>query len=159
MADFSKAAYDLQTWEKSTIAGLRINDPSPLADQAYGELITEQKWAPVNLNPTLPSSERNYMEAASVAPMADAATLINRMDNGYYTNGNAAALVARSKDALVISFRGTNDNASQWTPTENQNDRTNDFHPDADQWGASKWNPYISAQNMIDHMNDKVSIS
>ncbi|MCB1358112.1 MAG: hypothetical protein KDK53_17030 [Maritimibacter sp.] len=34
------------------------------------------------------------------------------LDDGIYTNLNAAALVARTDDALFLSFRGTNDNTS-----------------------------------------------
>lgn len=33
------------------------------------------------------------------------------IENGIYTNQNAAALVGRSEDALFIAFRGTNDNS------------------------------------------------
>ena len=31
------------------------------------------------------------------------------LENGVYTDGNAAALIGRSADALFVSFRGTND--------------------------------------------------
>ena len=38
------------------------------------------------------------------------------LDNGIYTNQNAAALVGRSDDALFIAFRGTNDAAATVIP-------------------------------------------
>lgn len=132
MADFSKAAYDLQSWENTV-----INDVSPNASSAKSEIIS-QGWIPLSLNPTF---------ATDTSPVANQ-TVSNKMSGGYYTNGNAAAFVARSADAVVISFRGTNDNASQYSPNENPNDPTNAIFPDLFDWGGPDDN---SDRSMTDH--------
>lgn len=134
MADFSKAAYALQSWETATAVGRAINDVSPGADAAYNSLI-KQGWVPLDVAPTIPKT--------SLA-------VNNQMAGGYYTCGNAAALVMRCGDAVVISFRGTNDNAPQYSPNENKYDKQNIYHPDADQWGALQDG---SSQSMTDHYN------
>ena len=147
MADFSKAAYDLQPWETASLGGRIINDKSPLADKALDAVLAEG-WELLTLNPTLDPTSL----AAPSDPVYSAAglTVTNRMDNGYYTKGNAAALVARSTDSLVIAFRGANDNAPQYTPTANPNDPTNNIHPDADDWGT----PFDGASgDMRNHYN------
>ena len=53
--------------------------------------------------------------------------------SGIYTNQNAAAFAARSKDALFISFRGTNDNTGEEGPP---NPFTNT--PDESHWVGKK---------------------
>lgn len=116
LADFSKAAYAVQNWENPV-----LNDPNPIAQTAYSELI-QQGWNTVDLNP--------YLTATT--PL-EGGTLTNKMSGGFYTNGNAAALVARSQDALVLSFRGTND-AAEKTPNPNPDDPNDSYHPDKDQW-------------------------
>ena len=155
MADFSKAAYDLQPWELSTTAGRAINDPSPLADQALAAVLL-QGWAPLNLNPILPTLQ-NSSELFVIKDDVDGvykpidnvmASVVNRMDSGFFTNGNAAALVMRSDDALVISFRGTNDNKAPF-PTGNPRDASNSIHLDADQWG--KPNDFSTSADMMVH--------
>ncbi len=141
MADFSKAAYSLQSWENN-----QINDISPYADSARNEIINVQKWQPLlDLNPILaPTTTITGLD--SIHPWSVFTS--NKMSDGYYTNGNAAALVARSSDALVISFRGTNDNADQFSPNNNINDSNNYIHPDKDQWGSSS-----AFSTMADHYN------
>jgi Ca2+-binding RTX toxin-like protein len=120
MADFSKAAYALQSWE--VVGGNRvINDDSPNADFAYNEVIG-QGWKPINL---APSPSLSNSTAISGQIVTNSVT----MTNGYFSNGNAAAFVARSADAVVISFRGTNDNGDA-----NSSDPRNQVHPDKDQW-------------------------
>jgi Ca2+-binding RTX toxin-like protein len=57
------------------------------------------------------------------------------LSDGFYINGNAGACVMRCGDALVLSFRGTNDYGNN-----NPSDPNNAIHPDKDQWG-----------NMINH--------
>ncbi|MEQ1779345.1 MAG: choice-of-anchor D domain-containing protein, partial [Nitrosomonas sp.] len=144
MADFSKAAYSLQSWENN-----KINDISPNADSAKNEIINVQKWQPLNLAVDLdPTWDLTTTLTGSVPDIGVnwVENTTNKMSNGYYTNGNAAALVARSSDALVISFRGTNDNADQFSPNKNTNDSNNYIHPDKDQWGR----PFDDA-NMEDH--------
>lgn len=117
MADFSKAAYSRQTWEVGTVGGLIINDFSEYSRSAYDSIIS-QGWVPVDLNPVFPSSS-----------FVDGQFVLNRMTGGYFTNGNAAAFIARSGDSLVISFRGTNDNGDN-----NPSDSGNNIHPDTSDW-------------------------
>ena len=117
MADFSKAAYNLQSWETASAGGKKINDPSTYADTAYSEIIA-QGWVPLELSPTITATTTVVGQ-----------TVTNKMKGGYYTNGNAAAFVARSGDAVVISFRGTNDYGN-----DNRADISNAIHPDKDDW-------------------------
>ena len=120
LADFSKAAYALQPWE--VLAGNPvINDNSPYAIDAYQALLG-QGWAPANLKPTDTVNSTSIVGGQLVKNSVT-------MSNGFFTNGNAAAFVARSSDALVISFRGTNDNGST-----NAADPANGVYPDKDQW-------------------------
>jgi pimeloyl-ACP methyl ester carboxylesterase len=120
LADFSKAAYSLQPWEDTS-----INDYMPNADTAK-EYVLSKGWVPLELD--IPS--------LSATSMVGSRVVLNGMSNGFYTNENAAAFVARSTDAVVISFRGTNDNAKQYSPTQNPYDSSNTIHPDVDQWGT-----------------------
>lgn len=119
MADFAKAAYDLQWWEDST-----INDYSPNSTQAKA-MILAQGWVPLSLS----------VKSLPPTSIVSGQTVTNKMSNGYFTNGNAAALVAVSTDSVVISFRGTNDNAEAFSPNQNPSDGSNRIHPDKDQWG------------------------
>ncbi|WP_074701849.1 lipase family protein [Nitrosomonas ureae] len=105
MADFSKAAYDLQSWEN-----LSINDSIKYSDEAV-TYIENKGWEPVNLTPTLKSLDTYFY-----IPTLSSITTTNQMQDGFYTNYNAAAFVARSNDAIVISFRGTNDNGQFSSP-------------------------------------------
>ncbi|MEQ1777501.1 MAG: hypothetical protein ABL863_03035, partial [Nitrosomonas sp.] len=113
MADFSKAVYHLQEWEKIESNMLTdnplINDKRDGSDKAASDLVN-QGWEPIiDLNPTLISPDNNIAGYSWL-------DLTNQMVNGFYTNGNAAAFVARSKDAIVISFRGTNDTGRSDAP-------------------------------------------
>ncbi|MCX7256971.1 MAG: alpha/beta hydrolase-fold protein [Polaromonas sp.] len=54
------------------------------------------------------------------------------LNDGFYINGNAAACVTRCGDAIILSFRGTNDNGKDGV--QNPYDLNNTIHPDADQW-------------------------
>ncbi len=139
MADFSKAAYDLQDWENE-----QINDRSPNADSAKNTVVDLQGWKPLNLDPLL-SSTTVVSSIPGVEPTWAVITK-NKMSEGFYTNGNAAAFVAQSSDAVVIAFRGTNDNAEQHSPNENDKDKENLIHPDKDQWGIVH-----PTQDMTDH--------
>lgn len=95
MADFSKAVYNLQGWEV-----FEINNYKQYSQEAVNSLVDGLLgWARVDLTPS-------FISPTSVI---DGYTVNNQMANGFYTNGNAAAFVARSADAIVISFRGTND--------------------------------------------------
>ena len=96
MADFALAAYDVQTWEPDSP---RTNGEKPGAEWAKGNLLTSG-WQPLDLQGILP------------APASATSTSFQTgFQNGFYASENAAAFVARSADALVLSFRGTNDNS------------------------------------------------
>lgn len=110
MADFAKAAYHLESWENPA-----INDPSANADLALAAVKT-QGWTPIDFGIT-----------PSTSVVSGQATT-NTMLNGYFTNKNAAAFVARSGDAITLSFRGTNDNGT------NAADPNNINFPDATDW-------------------------
>ena len=138
MADFAKAAYNLQSWETASAGGQKINDPSTYADTAYSAII-RQGWVPLDLNPTI--SATSTVAGQSVT---------NSMAGGYYTNGNAAAFVARSGDAIVISFRGTNDNGT------NSADSGNTIHPDRDDWTVMQRH-YSLLQPFIDAVDSYIS--
>lgn len=121
MADFSKAAYCRQDWEDR-----EINDHYYFAESALNEL-DSQDWEPVtfkNLVPPSSSMVIDYEFKGGFFPVEK--EVRNEMNNGFFTNQNAAAYVARCDDALVISFRGTNDNGSN-----PQDDPNNSIHPDA----------------------------
>ena len=114
LANFALAAYDIQSWEPVAIGAFK-NDIKPGAHSAFTSVIGADLWHAVELqtgvlpipDPTRPTDFQFGFEA------------------GVFTNKNAAALVARSSDALVISFRGTNDNdagmlTADHLPTEDE---------------------------------------
>lgn len=119
MANFSKAAYAVQPWENRY-----INDPSPGADEAYQTLLADG-WQPIDFD--IAETYQSYSSSSTRF------TATNKMENGYYTHANAAALVARSDDALVIAFRGTNDANEKG---ENDLDPRDQYHPDKDHWAT-----------------------
>lgn len=121
MADFSKAAYNLEKHENSI-----INDFSPFADNALAA-VKARGWEPLNLDISLSDGSFPFTNHDNFNSKEEI-ILLNGMSNGFYTNGNAAAFVARSGDAVVIAFRGTNDNG------ENPTDPKNGFYPDQDDW-------------------------
>jgi Ca2+-binding RTX toxin-like protein len=93
LSDFANAAYRLQTWEP-TEPGFN-NVHSANVDASFGRLSGWLGLSAADLGLTAPGSSNGSFQTG--------------MRNGYFTNGNAAAFVARSSDAIVISFRGTND--------------------------------------------------
>jgi Ca2+-binding RTX toxin-like protein len=116
MADFAKAAYHLEPSENTL-----INDVSTNADEAAVSLL-DQGWMPLNLAP-----------AVAVTSVVNGQTIANSMfDDGFFINGNAAACVKRCGDAVVLSFRGTNDSGKDGVI--NPNDPSDLTHPDQDQW-------------------------
>lgn len=119
MAVLAKAAYTVQTaWETPA-----LNDSTPTAAMALAQA-TRDGWTAFTLNNvSVPAN-------SSVAGI----TVTNRYADGFFTNGNAAAYVARSTDAIVIAFRGTNDNTEPNQVNRNPADPTNQYHPDSDQW-------------------------
>ena len=145
MADFSKAAYHLDSYLTVPENNV-INDPSSNADQTVspGNLnaaltqIQQQGWKPIALSPVLPSA---IVEVAGQ-------TITNGMyDDGFYVNGNAAACVVQCGDAVVISFRGTNDNGGGDADT---------IHPDKDHW-AEMYNHYALLEPLITAFDTYVS--
>ena len=131
MADFSKAAYHLEPNENRL-----INDVSPNADAA----VINPDWQPLNLNIPIADRSFTYIDHEGFNSEETIALLNNGMTNGFYHNGNAAAFVARVNDAIVISFRGTNDNDEN-DPDDpldsfNSLDPNNYIYPDADEWGS-----------------------
>ncbi|MFZ6771138.1 DUF4214 domain-containing protein [Undibacterium sp. SXout7W] len=115
MADFSKAAYDLN--HKNYVENIYFNDPNPNAKIAYDDVIN-QAWIPLYSldKPVLDKS--GYVESGSTG-------------DGFFINRNAAVLAARSGDSIVIAFRGTNDSGKDG---QNPNDLGDVIHPDQDQW-------------------------
>lgn len=131
LALFAKAAYAVQDWEINY-----INDPSAGADEAYTELL-ENGWRPVDFS--IEESTNTFSSSNTKF------TATTKMEGGFYTHANAAALVARSDDTLVISFRGTNDANEKGENTLDPNDR---FHPDKDHWTT---HDFLSSDSMTNH--------
>ncbi|MEI6738658.1 MAG: hypothetical protein WCL29_09310, partial [Pseudomonadota bacterium] len=107
---------------------------------ALGTLVADG-WAPLQL------------------PLAPPANLSNRpaqfqqgFKDGFYANGNAAAFVAQAGDALVLSFRGTNDNQEGLLTYDNQ------LTPDEVSWtNMSAY--YASIQPLITAIDNYVDIA
>jgi pimeloyl-ACP methyl ester carboxylesterase len=68
------------------------------------------------------------------------------LTDGFYINGNASACVERCGDAIVLSFRGTNDNSKDGVV--NSYDPNNTVHQDKDQWTQMQ-NHYALLQPLI----------
>lgn len=117
MADFAKGAYDLTHPEATEY--VNINDISPYANEAYNEVLNDG-WSPVDFSSISTTLDRGAIQSGMLS-------------DGFYINSNAAACVARCGDAIVLSFRGTNDYASK-SGIENPNDVGDKSHPDYDQW-------------------------
>ena len=100
------AAYSLNLFENTGLAinnGDGPNGPSTLAFSGLGSFLRL-------LTPTeLRGTGLHYANPTSFG--------LNGLHNGIFTTRNAAALVAQSKDALFVSFRGTNDNAGVSLPS------------------------------------------
>ncbi|HRB97509.1 MAG TPA: hypothetical protein PKY67_07345 [Nitrosomonas sp.] len=141
MADFSKAAYHLEPNENKL-----INDFSPNADAA----VINPGWQPLNFD--IPLDDGPFFYTNHSSESKEEVMLLNEMTNGLYHNGNAAAFVARVDDAIVISFRGTNDNGPD----------PDYIHPDKDQWGeigsgGSMRDHYQLLKPLIDAVDNYVS--
>ena len=128
MADLSKAAYHLEAHEENSV--FNDEDLSGNADGALTEVIN-QGWQPLDLDLPLTDGLFGYTIYQDGIPNPGVAEVKNGLSEGFYNQGNAAAFVARVGDAVVISFRGTNDNRK-----DNPNDVGNRIHPDKDQWGS-----------------------
>jgi hypothetical protein len=149
MADFSKAAYALQTWENPI-----YNDVSDNADTALAA-VKAQGWQSLNLNiPNLTSGTITVINHKGIDEN-ETYTATNQIAGGYYTNQNAAAFVARCGDSAVLCFRGTNDNREADADAgrlnnENGTSSQNNIYPDRDQWGDPRNNTHF---DMLDHYN------
>lgn len=133
MARFSRAAYHLRSDEPRTDINLvepaYRNDESDNAKLAYDNLGLEWNF--------LHESDLPGLSFQDGIGTLDWSTGIK---DGIFTNHNAAALVARNGDTLVIAFRGTNDAAqldgngdgdtSEWGPLGGFFDAT----PDRNDW-------------------------
>jgi pimeloyl-ACP methyl ester carboxylesterase len=138
MADFSKAAYHLEARENQV-----INDFSPNADEtvtanpnAALTTIQNQGWQALDLGIPITVGSFTYTNHISGFNTETTVTLQNGMSNGFFSNGNAAAFVARCGDSAVICFRGTNDNGDtdSFGNPVNPNDSANEVHPDTSDW-------------------------
>jgi Ca2+-binding RTX toxin-like protein len=116
MADFAKGAYNLI--HPGATEYVNINDIAPHATDAYNEVIGKG-WMPLNLFATSPTLDRGAIQ-------------YGMLNDGFYINGNAAACVTRCGDAIILSFRGTNDNGKDGVV--NPYDPSNTVHQDKDQW-------------------------
>ncbi|TAN65563.1 MAG: hypothetical protein EPN17_16345 [Methylobacter sp.] len=129
MADFSEAAYARQTWENPI-----YNDVNANAKAALNSVVKTEGWKPLDLTLSSPSFTRDdtfsIINHNGINEIEDH-WAVNKMQNGFYTNHNAAAFVAYSGDTIVISFRGTND-----SPSKTAADPNDDIHPDKDEWGS-----------------------
>ena len=100
LADLALAAYRLDTENGHEQKADGVNVRKGPAEKAYADLpdglrlLTESDLPGIDLS-----------EGSDLFPKDGIA-------NGIYTGQNAAALVARSEDALFVAFRGTNDNGS-----------------------------------------------
>lgn len=116
-ARFSLAAYHLGSTE---VVRSGVNIRNAAADSTFTSLSTSLQWLTAT-------------DLPSLAPQAsgNADFPVTGIANGIYTSSNAAAIVARTSDALFIGFRGTNDTSgigsvlfgtpdnNQWSTPEN----------------------------------------
>ncbi|MDA9473443.1 hypothetical protein XI03_02715 [Bradyrhizobium sp. CCBAU 65884] len=96
LAELANASYHLGALELPETG--YNNSPSKLADDNYSTLGVSLTWLNANIS-----------ELSGLAPSPTGDHHTGLSVDGIYTNGNAAALVGRSTDALFIAFRGTND--------------------------------------------------
>lgn len=115
MADFAKGAYSLI--HPGATEYVNTNDVSPHATDAYNEVIGKG-WTPLNLLSAPPTLDRGAIQ-------------YGMLNDGFYINDNAAACVTRCGDAIILSFRGTNDYGKDGV---NPYDPNNIWNQDYDQW-------------------------
>lgn len=100
MAELSLSSYSLGSHEKTSQAvESPANDSSLSGSMSYAKLSNYLRY--------LTSYDLPSLTPISIA---DKKFPVKGLVDGRYTNGNAAAIVARSKDALFVGIRGTNDN-------------------------------------------------
>lgn len=104
MAKLAQAAYHLQPWENEDT---KRNDIKVGATEAFQALSADLRFLTATDLPTVAYESFD-------SPWRGGGLL-----SGTYIHDNAAAIVARSSDALFLSFRGTNDNdAGHASPDE-----------------------------------------
>ena len=156
MAQLALSAYHLGNWE---VAAPLINDRNNYAEIAFagGDMRDGNQFRPLSVNLDLFTGNElkglrlvdNPFLGSTDADGIDTGTLIEvlpgvwenvpdgiaddfpkfGLKDGLYTNENAAALVGRSADAIFLSFRGTNDAA-----TDGLFDGLDGDTPDKEHW-------------------------
>ena len=101
MATLALAAYSLET----EVEGSGINDFSAAGRKAYDSIGAQIRL----LNGEDLCMDAGTFGGATPPTGPDYPFDRNGLKDGIFTSGNAAALVGRSKDALFLAFRGTND--------------------------------------------------
>lgn len=141
LSDFSGAAYNLQNWENKA-----FNNDGKVGGEnnSYSELLSEG-WKPLDLS--IPVIKN---------PMPNVGNFVatNKYEGGYFTNGNAAAFVARCGDAAVISFRGTNDKNGDTSLSPNSDGKS----PDEVDWTLME-NHYHLLDSLISAFDSYVNNS
>ncbi len=117
LADLAKAAYDLSHPGYSEYVNL--NDHSAWSNEAW-QAAHAAGWQPLSFAALPAVNDRGAIQYGMTS-------------DGFFINQNAAALVMRSDDAVVIAFRGTNDYAAK-SGTSNPYDPNDTYHPDKDDW-------------------------
>lgn len=106
LAQFALAAYKLAEHEPADITISNIENDS-------AELIFSQLFHAEGVGiRALTTNDLPSLELSPGPGRLESGGLlfpVSGLENGIYTNGNAAALVARSEDGLFLAFRGTND--------------------------------------------------
>lgn len=137
MARMSQAAYHL----RNELVGDRVNDVKVGAKGAYQSIQDDVKLLTAE---DLPALKLEWV---------DSVFNVKGLRHGIYTKENAAALVARSKDALFIAFRGTNDNEGEAGYPANT--------PDEEDWdgiglGAGKLDHWRQYGDLLEALRDYV---
>ena len=120
MAQLAAAAYQLTT-DELIIDGINHENPDIFP---YYHAISED----------LTLLDATDIPALARTDVQDTNFPVAGLRNGIYTNHNAAALVARSTDAMFIAFRGTNDNNGEMGVPFSPAPET----PDGDHWFGKK---------------------
>lgn len=116
-ADLAKAAYHLAS-EEQLHSGQTLKNSGEVHGQGenYIKPYADETWARVAKDwSVLKNTDLNMPPSGVIEGIGDDDTWYIESD-GVYHSENAAAFAVRSGDAVVISFRGTNDNDNEGTP-------------------------------------------